>query len=201
MKNLKCPFILFAVFSAFIIGWQTVSNNLIFSGVSVPFVALVLILAALTFAIVTNKELRHRILDLYIVACVFVVLEFIVYLVLEFSLGNSKTWQGFITYQNVLCVLGLIYLIYIVFRAIYEAKGLNLTGLEIILGNKKPVKKVKQAKEFANGSLEAKPNQKHLDEQKVDEPAAEQTDSQPVEQNTVANEDNSSVDTKQEGEE
>ena len=27
-----------------------------------------------------------------------------------------------------------------------------------MLGNQKPVKKVKQAKEFANGSLEAKPN-------------------------------------------
>lgn len=161
MQNyLKRPFILFLAFAALLVGWQTVANNAIFNGVGVPFVGIILIVAVLTYKLVTNKEVRHRILDLFALACAFVVLELPVYFVQQFGLGNAGTCHGFNVYQNVLSVLGLIYLIYVVFRAIYEAKGLNCSFIEIVLGNKKPVKKVKQAKEFTNGSLEAKPNQK-----------------------------------------
>ena len=87
---LKRPFIMFLIFSCFVVGWQTISGNAIFSGVAMPFVGIIMLLGLLTYTVVVNKEVRHRVLDLYILACVFAVLEFVVYLVLEFGLTSIK---------------------------------------------------------------------------------------------------------------
>jgi len=183
-KQLKLSFILFAVFAGIVMAWKSFMN--FFSGLSVitgsagagiNFVAILTILVVLLLIVFTNKEVKKRIMDLFIVACVITFLEFFVYIALEFGIKNAETFENFMIYQNVITVIGLLYFAYIAFRFITEYKGLKLGFVEFILGNKKDNAqvKIKQAKELENGCLEEKPNNIH--DYEDDEPETDEVES------------------------
>lgn len=155
-KNLKLSYILLFVFSAIILAWKTLAN--FFNGVAMNFVALL----GLTFVVVLNclndKELFKRIKDILIVACSFCVLELVIYFACEFGAGENLL--GFSIYQNIISILGIVFLGYLSFRFTTEYLNKKIKFIEIMLGNEKRVVKPKKAKEFANGSLADKPSKK-----------------------------------------
>ena len=146
------------IFSAILIAWQTLSS--FFHGVALNFIALLTLVFAVLLMIFTDKELLPRIRDLFISACVFCVLEIIIYFACEFGYGEHLL--GFIVYQNILSFLGILFLAYVCFRFTAEYLGKQFKFVEFILGNVKhqPKKKEKKAKELSNGSLEDKPKNK-----------------------------------------
>ncbi len=156
-KNLKISYILFFVFSAILVAWNTLTN--FFGGVAINFIALVGIVFSALLLTMKDKDLLKRIKDLLIVASVFCVLEFIIYFACEF--GYGETLKGFIVYQNIISFLGMLYFVYVAFRFATEYLGKKIKFIEIILGNEKRSPKVKKAKEISNGSLEEKPNKKN----------------------------------------
>ncbi len=158
-KNLKIAYILSMIFAGIILAWGTISNY--FTGVGICFIALVAILICLLVLFLTDSHVKSRIKDLFIATCVFVVLEFFVYFLVEFNLITIDALTGMQRYQMVISILGLLYLAYVVFRFIMDLKEIKIGFIEIMLGNKERVKKIKTAKELSNGSLEEKPNQKH----------------------------------------
>ena len=156
-KELKLSFILLAVFSAIVMAWKTLMS--FFNGVGLNFVAILAIIVVLLLLILQNENVKNRIKDMFLVACVFAVLEFIVYIALEMGVSSLNVYMGFLTYQNVITVLGIFFFAYISFRFITEFKGIRIGFIEFLLGNgKRKTVKEKKSKELENGSLEEKPN-------------------------------------------
>ena len=158
-KDLKLSYILFFVFSAILIAWNTLSN--FFNGVALNFIALIGLVFVVLLLMFSNKELIKRLKDILIIACVFCVLELIIYFACEFGYGECL--KGFIVYQNILSGLGLLFFAYIAFRFTTELYQKKIKFVEIILGNEKLKNKKKKAKEISNGCLEEKPNHKNED--------------------------------------
>ena len=98
----------------------------------------------------------NRIRDLFIIACVFCVLEIVIYFACEFGCGENLL--GFSIYQNIISILGMLFLAYIYFRFSMEMQNKKVKFIEIMLGNEKRTVKQKKAKEVSNGCLEEKPN-------------------------------------------
>lgn len=155
-KNLKLYFILAFAFSGVMIAWNTLSS--FFKGVGLNFVALVIIVGVMFYVMFTDASTRVRTRDLFILSCVFAVMEFLVYVVFEYGTTNINVYEGFSEFQTFLSIMGLIYLAYIGFRFFTELKNIRFGFMERILGNSS--KKEKANKELVNGSLEEKPNQK-----------------------------------------
>ena len=156
-KNLKLSYILFFVFSGILIAFKTLSS--FFCGVAINFVALLGIVFVVALLAFQNKDLMKRIKDLFIVACVFCLLELVIYFACEFGYGERL--EGFSIYQNILSFLGILFLVYTCFRFITEQLNKKIKFIEIMLGNEKRSVKAKKAKEISNGSLEEKPNHKN----------------------------------------
>jgi len=154
-KNLKLSFILFIIASAIVVAWRTLSK--FFGGVGLNFVALLLIVAILIGLIVSDKYVFKRTKELFIACCSLTALELIVYFAVEFSRYQAMC-VGLLIYQNILSILGIILLVYTMFRFITEYKEIKIGFIEFILGNGKVVKQQKKAKELTNGTLEDKPN-------------------------------------------
>lgn len=174
VKELKVSFILLAIFSGIVMAWKSFMN--FFSGLSVitgsagagiNFFAILAILVLLLAIMLKNKDVRKRIIDMFILASVLAVMEFIVYLPLEFGISSYDVYNGFMVYQNVITFIGILFFAYIAFRFITEYLGKELGFVEFILGNRKinSVSKEKKSKELENGSLEEKPNNKQNDVQ------------------------------------
>ncbi len=174
VKELKVSFILLAIFSGIVMAWKSFMN--FFSGLSVitgsagagiNFFAILAILVLLLAIMLKNKDVRKRIIDMFILASVLAVMEFIVYLPLEFGISSYDVYNGFMVYQNVITFIGILFFAYIAFRFITEYLGKELGFVEFILGNRKinSVAKEKKSKELENGSLEEKPNNKQNDVQ------------------------------------
>lgn len=164
-KNLRLYFVLTFALACVVIAWKSLSVSLFGSGVN--FVAMLILLAVMLMLICTDKEVKTRTRDLFVVSAVFTFLELILFLVVEIfnTELSTGTIKGFNVYQSVLSFLGLIYFVYIVFRFICEVKGKKIGFVEVLLGNVKREKKVKKAKELTNGSLMEKPNKhKELEE-------------------------------------
>ncbi len=154
-KNLKLSFILLAVFSAIVVAWRTLSY--FFNGVAINMVALLSIVAILLIIVLTDTFVKNRIKEMFIFACVLAGLELIVFFPYEFG-ASSNALKVFVVFQNIYIVLGLLFMVYLTFRAICEIKGVKFGFIEAMLGNKQNERKKKKAKEFTNGSLEEKPN-------------------------------------------
>ena len=166
-KNLKLSYILMFVFSAILVAFKTLTN--FFGGVAVNFVALLALVLVILLISYKDKELMNRIRDLFIIACVFCVLEIVIYFACEFSCGENLL--GFSIYQNIISILGMLFLAYIYFRFSMEMQNNNVKFIEILLGNEKRTVKQKKAKEVSNGCLEEKPNCKQdcVEENKTQE--------------------------------
>jgi len=155
-KNLKLSFILFVIASVVIVAWRTLYN--FFGGVGLNFVALLLIIAIIISFILSDKFVFHRTKELFITLCSLTTLELIVYFAFEFKAFNTIPHCGFFIYQNIISILGILFLCYTMFRFITEFKEIKISFVEFILGNKKITKQQKKAKELTNGTLEEKPN-------------------------------------------
>lgn len=155
-KNLKLSFILFIVASVIVIAWRTLHS--FFGGVGLNFVALLIILAVLIGLIVSDKFVYNRIKEMFYFLCGLTALELLVYFAFEFAIKSSMHFAGFLVFQNILSVLGIIFLCYTMFRFITEYKEVKIGFVEFILGNGKTTKTQKKAKEITNGTLEEKPN-------------------------------------------
>lgn len=161
-KNLKISYILLFVFSAVLIAWNTLMS--FFGGVAINFVALVGLVFAILLLSMNDKPMFSRIKDLFFIACGFCVLELIVYFAFEFGIKTYDDIKGFLIYQNVISVIGMLFFVYLSFRFVTEMKGKRIKFIEIMLGNEKRAPKVKKAKEITNGSLEEKPNKQNTAE-------------------------------------
>ena len=153
-KNLKLSFILYIVAAVVIVAWRTLHK--FFNGVGLNFVALVIIVALLIGLILCDKFVYNRVKDLFFTLCFLASLELIVYFAFEFAIEPVAI--GFLVYQNILSVLGVLFLSYTMFRFITELKEVKIGFIEFILGNGKTAKQQKKAKELTNGTLEEKPN-------------------------------------------
>ncbi len=155
-KNLKLSFILLLVFNAICIAWITLLT--FFSGAGISFVAIMTIVGILSYIIVIDKDTRSRILDVFVLACLFLILEFVVFCAFEFGWYTTSSLSKFLTYQHVISILSIFYLAYVLFRFFSELSNKKFKFIEIILGNEKIKRKAKANKELTNGSLEEKPN-------------------------------------------
>ena len=155
-KNLKLSFILFAIASAVIVAWRTL--HVFFGGVGLNFVALIVVLAVLIGLILNDKYIFNRTKELFISLCVLTTLELIVYFAFEFAIKSSSHFAGFLVFQNIISILGILFLAYAMFRFITEHKEVKIGFVEFVLGNGKAHKQQKKAKELTNGTLEDKPN-------------------------------------------
>lgn len=158
-KNLKLSYILYLTFFAIIIAFNTISN--FFSGVGISFIGLVGILTTLIILVSTDKTIWQRTREIFLTVCVMATLEFIIFFVLEYGIGDVKTWQVFAVIQNVFSFISLLFFAYVVFRFIMEMKDIRVRFVEIILGNASRKPKVRKAKELTNGCLEDKPKNTH----------------------------------------
>ena len=156
-KDLKLSFVLLTVFTGIIMAWKTLIN--FFNGAGINFVAILALAIVLLLIILKNKETRSRIMDMFIISCVFVLLEIIVYIPVEFGISKYSIYRGFMVYQNVITFLALMFFTYIGFRFILEYLNKKLTFIEFVLGNRtKKAQRVQKLKELENGTLEEKPN-------------------------------------------
>ena len=153
-KDLKIAYILSIVFAGIVMAWTTFANFL--GGMGVNFVALILILSFMLMLMLTDASVKSRIIDIFIVACVFTLLEFVMFI--AFTCGLYI--EGFYGFQAFLSIIGCVFLCYIMFRFTMDILGKKVHCIEVLLGNEKrnKVKKEKKAKELTNGSLEEKPN-------------------------------------------
>lgn len=186
-KNLKLSYVLLLVFTAIIVSFRTLLN--FFGGVGLSFVALFTILTVLLYLLLTDEYVKNRIKDMFIIVCVFVFFEFMIYIVFEFGVSNVSVIRAFLIMQNVLTALGLIFLCYVFMRMFLDLKGVKLSFIEIMLGNEKRNKTPKKAKELTNGSLEEKPNKKQ--EEKTEEKSEkdlDQSESEEVKETEILDE-------------
>lgn len=157
-KNLKFSFLISFIISTIVIAWHTLAN--FFGGVGLNYVSVLVGVALFLFIILFDKYTFNRTRDLFVICCVFAILETIVYFPYEFGgCADPDIAAVFFNFQNVYALLGLIFLGYIILRLITEIKNIRLSFVEWLLGNEKPakVKKEKKSKELSNGSLEEKP--------------------------------------------
>ena len=169
-KNLKTTYILFFVFAGIILAWNTLTN--FFSGVAINYIAICGLAFAILLIMLKDTSVWKRVKDLFIAACVFCVLELIIYFALEFGWCSIGAVKGFLIYQSVITILGIIYTIYLSIRFAFEVVGKKIGFIEAMLGNRQ-TPKVKKAKEISNGCLEEKPNNKPVE--KVEEQTQPQT--------------------------
>lgn len=157
-KKLKLSFISLMVLSCVMVAWLTLLA--FFKGSAIGMVAMLLVMAFLTYNMVTDSYVRSRIKDLFILAIILTALELIVFMVVEYGWFNTaKVVLVFMRIQTILSIVGIVFFAYVVFRMVYENKSLRLGTVEKMLGNSvQSAKRVKQSKEFTNGSLEEKPN-------------------------------------------
>lgn len=158
-KNFRLSFFLAMAFSCVMIAWNTLAN--FFNGVGVNFVALLCVVGVLLYFILTDSFVKSRIMDIFVLAAILAIMEFVVYIVFEFGSKSVKVYEVFSQFQIFLSILGILFLAYTIFRYVTEEKGVKIGFIETILGNgtAKP-KKAKANKELVNGSLEEKPNHK-----------------------------------------
>lgn len=171
-KNLKLSYVLVFATIAISLAWNTLLN--FFNGVGVSFVVYLGIVLALLIVVLTDKSTRKRMMDLFVVAAVFLVLESIIYFVLEFratnlqmlslelEYGQPNVLKGMIIYQNVIACLAMLFLGYTIFRLVCEINGKKVAFVEALLGGK-PAKKERQSKELSNGSLDDKPKKNEIE--------------------------------------
>lgn len=155
-KNLRYSFILFSILSLVVVAWGTLTS--FFNGVGVNFAVLLVVIALLILLMFTDEYTKNRTKDMLWISIAFVVLEFLIYFIFEFNIGNYKVWKVFYVFQNIYSILGLIFFAYIVFRLICEVKDVKFGIIEAMLGNNKVAQKIKKDKEVSKGSLEEKPN-------------------------------------------
>lgn len=182
-KNLKLSYALVFAAIAISLAWNTLLN--FFNGVGLSFVAYLGIVLVLLIVVLTDKSTRKRMIDLFVVAAVFLALESIIYFVLEFratnlqmlslelEYGQPNVLKGMIVYQNVIACLALLFLGYTIFRLVCEINGKKVAFVEALLGGEKPAKKERQSKELSNGSLDDKPKKNEIET--LDEDLEEQT--------------------------
>ena len=157
-RNLKLCLISFMVSAGIMVGWSSLAA--FFRGPGVNFVGLLAMLVIVCYLFAADSYVRTRIGDLFTVLVVFVVLELISFFLTEFGWLPNDALFGARTYQTIISIVALLYFAYTAFRFIYEACNLRFGFIETILGNggNRKVKQAKTRKEFANGSLEDKPN-------------------------------------------
>lgn len=155
-KNLKTSFILYMIFYCVIIAWATLA--MFFGGVGVNFVALIVVLGLLLSIKLTDAHVSNRTKEMFWASVAFAAVEFLLYFFIEFGIARGKFFFVLDIFQHIFTGIALFVFAYIIFRYITEMKGVRITFVEIMLGNEKPVKKVKSNKELTNGSLEDKPN-------------------------------------------
>lgn len=170
-KNLKLSFVLVFVACAISLAWNTLLN--FFSGVGINFVAYFAITALLMIVVLTDKETKKRMMDLFVITIAFLVLESVIYFALEFGIPTYDLYKGMHIYQNVIAALAFLFLAYAIFRLVCEINGTKVGFVEVMLGNKKVQKKERQPKELSNGSLADKPKKNELET--LDEDLEEQT--------------------------
>ena len=159
-KNLKLVYLLTFILSIVIVAWNTLSN--FFGGVGINYITLLVCVAIMISMVVADKQLFNRTKDLFFASCVLTSLESIVYLPNEFgACKNPDVAVVFFNFQNVFTLLGLLLLIWLLFRFLTEYQNVRIHFVEVLLGNEKRVKKDKKhkpSKELSNGSLAQKPN-------------------------------------------
>ena len=155
-KNLKLSFVLYMVFYSVIIAWATLFN--FFHGVGVNFVALIITLGVILSIKLTDEHTSNRTKEMFWASVAFAGLEFLLYFFIEFGIARGRFFLVLDVFQHIFTSFALLVLAYIIFRYITEIKNVKIGFVEIILGNEKPIKKVKTNKELSNGSLEDKPN-------------------------------------------
>lgn len=166
-KNLKLSFILLACIAGIVIAFRNLIGLL--SGAAISFIAMLVLIVLLLSINLSNNNCFNRTKDMFYIACGLTTLESIMFFAIDFNIGTFNSINGFLVYQNILAVLGLLFLAYIAFRLILEMKEIKLGFIEFILGNKKHNKKEKKAKELSNGTLEDKPNNKEIEKEPVAE--------------------------------
>lgn len=180
-KKLKLSFILILVLNAICIAWMTFVN--FFGGAGINFVAMLCVVGILAYIIVTDKTVRSRIMDMFVLSCLFTVLEFVIYCSFEFGWYTASSLNGFLIYQHVISIIAIFFLCYVLFRFFSELSEKRFKFIEIILGNEKPTKRVKENKELANGSLEEKPNHAHAterDDENLNDATGEDVDDEEI---------------------
>ena len=160
LKDLKLSYILYFVFTSVLVAWTTLSH--FFGGVALNFIALLAIVFVQVLLCYKEKSIFARNKDLLFVSGAFCFLELITYFSNEF--GNGECIKGYIVYQNVLSLFGLLFMVYVGFRFALELLNKRFSFIEIMLGNEKLNHKQKKTKEVSNGSLEDKPNNKTEEE-------------------------------------
>ena len=160
-KNLKLSYILFFIFSAIIIAWKTLSS--FFSGVAINFVAIIGLTITILLLSTKDKCLMRKVGDLFVLSCVFCVLELFIYFAFEMGWNNIDSIEGFLTYQNIISLFGFLFFAHTTLRFALELNNKKLKFIEILLGNENRIAKAKTSKELSNGCLEDKPNKKSSD--------------------------------------
>ena len=74
-KNLKKSYLLSVIFSCIMIAWRTLAN--FFGGSGINFVSLIIIIGMLAFFMIKEKYVWKRIKDIYVLICVFSLMEFL----------------------------------------------------------------------------------------------------------------------------
>jgi len=170
-KNLKLTYLLTFILTVVIVAWNTLSN--FFGGAGINYIALLVVVAIMISMVVADKQLFNRTKDLFITSCVLTGLETIVYLPNEFgACKNPDVATVFFNFQNVFTFLGLVLLVWLLFRFLTEYQNIRIHFVEVLLGNEKRVKKEKKrkpSKELTNGSLAEKPNTVTEEKEEVEE--------------------------------
>lgn len=158
-KKLKLSFISLIVLSCVMVAWATLAS--FFKGGGIALVATMLMLAYLTYCFATDSYVRSRIKDLFFIAIILSALELIIFIITLIAgfAGALKVIEVMSVIQLILSIVWFAFFVYIVFRLIYETNNQRFSVVEKMLGNNtQQTKRVKQSKEFTNGSLEEKPN-------------------------------------------
>ena len=87
-KKLKLSFISLMVLSCVMVAWLTLIS--FFKGSAIGMVAMLLVMAYLTYNIVTDSYVRSRIKDMFILAIILTALELFVFMVLEYGWFNTE---------------------------------------------------------------------------------------------------------------
>lgn len=165
-KNLKLSFVLYMIFYSVIIAWATLTS--FFRGVGINFIALVVVMALLLTIKLTDEFVSKRTKEIFWASVAFAGLEFIIYLVFEFTIARGNAITVFWVFQRIFTALALIAFGYVIFRFVTELKDVKIGFVEAMLGNGKPRKKKKSNKELSNGSLEDKPNKTVIEQNDSD---------------------------------
>lgn len=171
-RNLKTTYILFFTFTAIILAWNTLSN--FFGGVAINYIAIVGLMFSILLIMLKDNSVWKRVKDLYIAACAFCAMELIVYFALEFGWCSLSAIKGFLVYQSIITIIGILYCAYLSVRFAFELTNKKIGFIEAMLGNRSNAPKAKRTKEISNGCLEEKPNNKPTEE--VNETKPEQVD-------------------------